>query len=446
MQSPELPRHIESERALLGGMMLNPTAIDVAMQILGETAEPFFLAEHGILYETMIGLYRTGKPVDLVTVSAALSEKDMKRVGAVYIAELTDAVPTSANADYYAGIVLDTWTRRRLIKACQRAVGDLYATNVPLGDIRDTLEVQVFKTAHSGPASKPEFIGALAVEEKKRLESVQRGETILGLRTGFKVLDDIMMPMRPADYIILAACTSVGKTTLACNIVNNVAKAGAGVLFFSMEMTKQAITNKLMGIEAGVDLVQSERTGYMSDFDRRNLDTAMKKIQDLNILIDDESGMTPTKLRTKARAAMAQNEIGLIVIDYLGRLSVKGLEHDLVASTTVISGEIKDMAKELNIPVLVLCQLNRKGAEEKPRLSHLRQSGSLEQDADIAILLSRCSNPQYVTAQVAKQRIGPTGETQMFFEKETQRFLDIDHRGDPVYPAEYQAELEEELY
>lgn len=431
-----LPVHLESERALLGAILLNKDAMDVAMEIIGDSAEPFFDHQNRLVYTAMVNIYRDGDPMDIVSISAALLPKFETKISFSYIAELVDAVATSANAAFYAEQIMDRHTRRALISAAKAAENALYDTSEPLVGIRAKLESEVFKGASAGPKSSPEHISGSVRSENQRLKEVVKTKMATGVKTGYYNLDRILLPMRPADYIILAATTSTGKTTLACNIMLNVARKGVGVQIFSMEMSKPAIANKLLSIESGVDLTFVERSSQFREGDVEKINEATDRLAGLPIFIDDECGMTPSRLRSKARSVVAKNSIGLIVVDYLGRMHVKGMQHDPVNAVSVISGEIKDMAKELNVPVLCLCQLSRKGAEGKPQLSHLRQSGSLEQDCDIAILLSRCVNPKYVNVEIAKQRTGPIGECRLYFERNSQNFLDCDDNGAPIYPGQ----------
>lgn len=430
--SKKPPTSHEAERSVLGAMILNPEAIEVSTGILGDLPDPFYFKNHRDIYAAIVALHRDGKPADFITLQAQLGEEVSDRIGAVYIAELTDAVPTSANADYYAKIVLDCHLRRRMIFDCERALAHLYDQSKPILEIRKELEAASFFGVSTRAGSKPEHISGLVKAEVGRLMAVGSGEIGRGIKTGLGNIDKIMLPMQPGNYIILAARTSVGKTTLACNVALNAAVEGVGVLIFSMEMTKLAITNKLIQIDSGVDMAQIEMDSRITEYQKRDIKVSAEKIEKLNIVIDEESGISPGQLRAKARAVCAKEDIGLIIVDYIGLMRIPKLETDLVTTLTIASADMKAMAKELNVPVLVLAQINRDAAEARPDLHNLRNCGSLEQDCDVAILLDRPNRkeyPNHVTAIIAKQRIGPCSDAALYFRRDEQKFYDADGNG-----------------
>lgn len=445
MAAKDLPSNVEAEAKVVGAMFdYDDDNLALVLTHLGESSEPFFNPQHGIWYDAMVKMYRNGDRIRPESVKLYMEHMKIweSSGGMTMMSHLMSEATISEYIETYSKMILDCHSRRCLIQACKRAGAALYDANVPLEDIRATLESNVFKTASSALSNKWESAEDLVDVEFSRIESISEGKKGEGIRTGFETIDSLMLAMKPADYILLAACPSVGKTTLAMNIARNVAKEGHGVLIMSMEMTKSAIMNKLLGMEADVDLVSAERNMYLSESDRKRLNEAKTTIKGMNMMVDDESGLTPSKLRTKIKACMTKNKVNLIVIDYIGRLHIPKAESETVAITR-ISAEIKDIAKDLNVPILCLSQLNRKGAEERPRMSHLRQSGALEQDADTIILLSRCSNPEYILADIVKQRTGPTGEAVMYFQKQTQRFYDTDSHGDPIIDySKYTSEQE----
>lgn len=439
MAENELPHCMETEQRVIACIYSwDDEAMPIALDFIGESSDCFYDHRHRAIYDALIQMHKAGdllRPESLIAHLEVVG-KLQSAGGEDYIMKSIHNATTSNYIETYSRSIHECHRRRLLIMACKSAQAKLYDRKVPLGNVMNDLESHVFRTVSSTKKSTPEKIGSLAKAELARIRKTIEQKDVSGIKTGFDVLDKIMMPMRPGDYILLAATTSTGKTTLACNIAMNVAHEGHGVMIFSMEMTKQAIANKLIGMEAGVDLVSAERNVKLPFGADSKMDDADARLDSLNIIIDDECGMTPTRLRTKARAIAAKEKIGLIVIDYLGRMHVAGMESDPTNTVSIISGEIKDMAKEMGIPVLCLCQLNRNGAEGKPELRHLRQSGSLEQDCDVAIILSRCKNPLYINADIAKQRTGPIGEAVLFFEKNTQRFMDTDDKGSPIYPEQ----------
>lgn len=439
MARPELPHCSELEQRVIACIYSwDDEALPIALNFIGESSECFYDHRHRTIYDAMIAMHKNGdliRPESLIA-HLELMNKLSDAGGESYINDSIVGATTSNYIETYAKTIHECHRRRQLILACRNAEQKLSDLHIPLQRTTDKLESEVFKSASINSKSKPEKISDLSKRERSRLQKTISGEMSGGIKTGFDVLDRILLPMRGGDYIILAATTSTGKTTLACNIAMNVAHQGHGVLIFSMEMTKLAIANKLLGMEAGVDLVSAERSQKLPFGAEKKIEDADAEMEKLNIIVDDECGITPTRLRTKARGMLAKEKIDLIVVDYLGRMHVAGMESDPTNTISIISGEIKDMAKELNVPVLCLCQVNRGGAEGKPELRHLRQSGSLEQDCDVAILLSRCANPLYINAEIAKQRTGPIGEAVLFFKKDTQRFLDTDHKGNPIWPEE----------
>lgn len=438
MPEKELPHCCETEQRVIACIYAwDDEALPLALTYIGEESDCFYDPKHRTIYDAMVAMYKNGEIIRPESLIAHLEMvgKIAAAGGEKYIMDSIQVATTSNYIETYSKSILECHRRRGLILACKAAQNRLYDMRAPIADIAHALESSVFKTACRASRDTTGFMSDLVTSEISRIKRMVNGEAITGIKTGFKSLDSILLPMRPADYIIIAATTSTGKTTLACNIAMNVAREGTGVLFFSMEMSRSAIINKLISIESDVDLVEVERNSWLTEDAERKINSAAGLMKKYNMLIDEEFGLTPTRLRTKARAHMAQNNFGLIVLDYLGRMHVKGMENDQTNSVSVISSEIKDMAKELGVPVLVLSQLSRAGAEGKPKLNHLRQSGSLEQDCDVAILLSRCKNEKYVCAEVAKQRTGPIGEATLFFKRDTQRFLDTNSYGDPIWPG-----------
>lgn len=302
----------------------------------------------------------------------------------------------------------------------------------PIDEIRTQIEDSIFNAFTSDAREKPESISGLASAEVKRLIEIDQHTHHAGVRTGIDTLDDVVLPLRAGNYMIIAARPSVGKTTIGCNIALNAAREGASVLFFSLEMTKVEMANKFVQIASGVNTAGIERSRGCMKTHQDHLLEAERELQHRKIHIDDKSMTTPGEMKSKAKLIRSKHGLDLVIIDYIQLMDVKGSESRNVAVSS-ISREIKAMAKDLGVPVIVLAQLSREG-DARPELKHLRESGSLEQDCDIAVLLWRNGdvNQRYITAIVAKQRSGPVGEACVFFDRERQLFLAVDHDGRPV--------------
>lgn len=439
MKYDKTPPHCaEVEARIVGAMFQDGEdgTIPIIHAILGDSSEVFWCEKCRIWYDTMIAMWKAGDIVRMDTVVAKMNQLGIyeKAGGFSQQGLLAREATIEPYFDTYCRMILDAHYRRSLIRICQQSETKLHNMNVPLVSVRRDLEAAAFHGAHTKAASKPESISVIAERQRERLAAISRKEIGRGIKTGLDNIDRLMLPMQPGDYVILAARTSVGKTTLGCNIALNAAAEGVGILFFSLEMTKDAIFDKFIQIDSGVDMSQIQREYFITDEQQKRIEASVERLEKMNIVIDEESGMTPTHMRSKARSVCAKNAIGLIVVDYIGMLQVPGM-NDLVAMTSTVSREIKAMAKELKVPVLALCQINRDGANVRPALNNLRQSGSLEQDCDIAILLHRPNDEdhsKYVTAIIAKQRVGPIGDAALIFNKPEQRFFDSDRSGEPV--------------
>lgn len=428
------PQNIEAERSALGAMLLNPDAIPIVLDAIGETPDAFYVESHGIIYGAIIDLYRDGDPVDMVTLHAALAERGKleKAGGSAYIGGLTDAVPTSANAPYYAGLVREQHVKRALITTCSRAAGALYNADANTPEVLAALESGIFAVARGKSNTKARHIHDSIPEIRTQLEARLDGEPMPGIRTGYRNLDDIQAPFGPGDYIILAARPSVGKTTLACNLALRVLRAGTPVLFLSLEMTREAIAKKMMSAASGVNIRDIERGRAIKAVEQAKLRRGAEELPRLPLYIDDSPEATSLQIRAKIRDAVKDYGCGLVVIDYLGRIIPPKAENQNVA-VSHISRDLKTAAREAEIPLVVLCQLSRQGAES-PRLNHLRDSGSLEQDADVVWLLSRSESggeDSVIVVDIAKQRTGPTCEVKLHFDKAAQQFHDFDPYGRP---------------
>jgi len=427
MADNEPPSNPEAEYAVLGALIEDPKdCMPLAVSVLGSDVNCFFIPNHRAIYATLLRMFSENIPISFESLFVYLSQINVeeRRVGGrQYVLSSICAATATSNVEHYSKMIIDCYRRRLFIAAIKKAEAVAYNKDLPLDDARQLVDDSISLVATGGDSEKTEHIAVLAEKERERLAALGRGEIGKGIKSGIDTIDALMMPMQPGNYVIIAASTSVGKTTLACNIALNAAEEGVGVLIFSMEMTKQAIINKLLCIKSTVNMFKVEYDGGAALEEKKKIEDALDEMKKMTILVDDESGLTPAKMRAKAKAAASRNKIGLIVVDYIQLMHVPKAESE-TAAVGSISKNIKAMAKEMGVPVIALSQLNRDGAKDKPELRHLRQSGSLEQDCDIAILLHREGevNAGDVTAYIAKQRIGPTGESKMNFRKSEQRF------------------------
>jgi replicative DNA helicase len=376
-----------------------------------------------------LNLYRDADPVDVVTISAADPKVDH-----YVLQHLVDSYGDSANGPYYARLVRGMWVKRRIGAICAKAASAAKEADATPEDILAALEAGVFGLSMR-PKSSAAHVREIIPEVRGQIDAIMAGGNVPGIKTGFRSLDDLLRPWGPGDYIILAATPSVGKTTLACNLAINAArKQEISTLILSLEMDKNSVTRKLIQICGGVDMQALERGKLKGAEAEMALARGYRELTDLPIAIDDQGGLTPLELRSRVRSSVASKGVGLIIVDYL-QLMQSPKSESRAAEVSVISREVKAAAKEARVPIVALSQLSRAGAEVQPRLNHLRESGSLEQDADVVILLSRTDQDGIVMADVAKQRTGPTGEVKLAFDKPTQRFRDVFQYREPTPPA-----------
>ncbi|MCL2371362.1 replicative DNA helicase [Candidatus Saccharibacteria bacterium] len=434
------PQNIDAEKSLLGATLLLEDNIALALEEV--TAEDFYVPAHGIIFQAMHNLYNTHQKIDLLTLKNALTRsKQLKEVGgASFLATLTQHVPTASHADAYAKIVADTAARRRMIQSATEIL------NMAFDDV-DTVDNLIDKGGHllysaAGRTSKADDIAWLPELLDQSFNQIERmyknKDSLTGLKTGFRDLDNKTAGLHGSDLVILAARPAMGKTTFATNLAYNVSTINKkGVLIFSLEMAKEQIVLRMIADAAGVDGF-SLRTGRLSEDDFLRVSEAMGEMAEANIGIIDSTGMNPTQMRTKARKAVHDNNVGMVVIDYLQLMegSAVGKMNGRVQEVSEISRELKKMARELNVPVIALSQLNRsvETRDSKiPMLADLRESGSIEQDADIVMFLHRESyynkdtERQNITDLViAKHRNGPVGSIELYFDPEHLRFMSLD--------------------
>lgn len=434
------PQNIEAEVSLLGSILIDEEVITSIADKL--TANDFYEKRHGTIYANMLKLFEQHKPVDLLTLSSSLKDAgELENIGgSSYLTELTNAVPTAAHGEHYADIVAEKAMRRKLIKASEDIVGLSFSDHTAsVQEILEEAEKRLFLVSQRSLKQDLISIEQILAEGFDRLDELHKNKGRLrGIRTGWRDLDNKTAGLQRSDLIILAARPAMGKTTLVGNLVQNVAQIEKQpVLFFSLEMSKDQLVDRMLAAESGVD-AWNIRTGNLTDEDFEKLGSAMGELSEAPIFIDDTPGITVLEMRTKARREAQKHPLGLIVIDYLQLMSSSrgGSDFNRVQEVSEISRGLKLIARELNVPVIALSQLSRSVESRNPQipqLSDLRESGSIEQDADIVAFLYREDyyNPetdrQHITDLIlAKHRNGPTGRIELYFHPEKLKFLSLD--------------------
>ena len=431
------PANPEAEQSVLGAILVRPEVLDRVVDLL--SPRDFYREAHARIYQAMVDLYNRHEPVDLVSVNALLKERgQLEGVGGpVFLATLSEQVGFAANADYYGRLVHDKAVLRRLLDCSQEIAGACLRPVEDVEEFLDWAENQVFQVAESKIRQGFLPIEGLVNQEIATLEAIwgRKDSAITGVASGFKDLDNYTAGFQPSDLVIIAARPSMGKTALALNIAFNAAyKAQKPVAFFSLEMSREQLVRRLLSSEGEVDASQIRRAAFLTTHEWARLQEAAGKLIDCPISIDDSPAATVLEVRAKCRRLRAEGKLGLVFIDYLqlmkGRYDAASREQEI----SEISRSLKALAKELNVPVVALYQLSRKPEErekKRPQLSDLRESGAIEQDADVVIFIYRDEfyredSPEKGTAEIhiAKQRNGPTGKIKLAFRKEFTRFDD----------------------
>lgn len=436
------PQNLEAEASLLGAVLIDSDAIVKIADIVNP--EDFYDEKHRRIYEAILQLYEKHNPIDVLTLSDQLKGTGLLDVvgGAAYLTELTNFVPTAAHVEQYASIVAQKALRRRLIKASQDIVTLGYDENRNLQDLIEDAESRLFTVSQQHVKQDVTSLEEVLSQSFERLDELHKDKgKIRGVPTGFKDLDAVLAGLQPSDLFILAARPSMGKTALSLNLAHNVAvKADQAVLVFSLEMSKEQLVDRMLAMESGVD-AWALRTGNLNDDDFEKIGHAMGTLSEAKIYIDDTPGITVSELRTKARREAHMRPLGLIVVDYLQLMSGGhrfGGDGNRVQEISEISRGLKGIARELNVPLVALSQLSRSvesRSPQIPQLADLRESGSIEQDADVVAFIYREDyyNPDTERRNITdifikKHRNGPTGAVELFFDKEKQRFRSLDTR------------------
>lgn len=433
------PQNVEAEASLIGSLLIDKDAIIKVADIVG--LDDFYVTKNSQIFESILGLFEHREPIDVVTLADSLEKKGYLESigGASYLTELVNSVPSSAHVAQYAHIVADKATLRRLIEAASSINSMAYGEGGALDSVLDEAEQALFAVSQKHLKQNFTPIQEVLTSSFERLDTLHKDKNALrGVPTGYRELDNLLAGLQNSDLIILAARPSMGKTSFALNIAQHVAtKEGIPVGIFSLEMSKEQLIDRLLSSEAGIDSWKL-RTGNLEDSDFEKINKAMGTLSESPIYIDDSAMANVMEMRTKARRLQSENDLGLIVIDYLQLMSGRSTGGDnRVQEISEISRGLKGLARELNVPVIALSQLSRSvemRSPKIPQLSDLRESGSIEQDADVVMFIYRedyyekeSERKGMADLLIKKHRNGPTGEVELFFQPEQMLFKSVDH-------------------
>ena len=437
------PQNIEAEQSVLGGILLDNQGLNPVLEVI--TSRDFYSEAHRRIFEAMINLSDRGEPVDLITLSSILKDRTQldKAGGAAYLAGLVDNVPSAANIVHYAKIVKEKAILRGLINTATEILGKTYAPGADVDTVLDEAEQAIFEISEKKirPAFFP--IKDIVKDSFRTIEELYaRKELITGVPTGFEKVDDLTSGLQNADLIIIAGRPSMGKTAFALNIAQYVGIHRAlPVCLFSLEMAKEQIAMRMLAATAKVDS-QRIRKGFLGETDWPKLTTAAGILSEAPIFIDDTAAITVLEMKAKARRLKAEHGLGLVIIDYLQLMRSSAAKDSREQEISEISRSLKALAKELSVPVIALSQLNRKVEDRtnrRPQMADLRESGAIEQDADVIAFIYRDEvynkaedNPEKGMAEViiAKQRNGPIGTVKLAFLEKFTSFENLARRGD----------------
>lgn len=419
-----LPHSVEAEQSVIGSMIMDRDAIMTASEVI--TSEDFYQHQYGVLFDSMLELYNEGKPVDLVTLQERLREKDVPpEISSLeFVRDLLDAVPTSANVRHYAVIVQEKSMLRKLIKVNEEIANTCYLAKERTEDILEDTEKKIFELLQYRSSGDYVPIKEVVLNALDKIERASKNKgTVTGLATGFVDLDYKMSGFQPSDLILIAARPSMGKTAFVLNIAQHMAfKEGQTVAIFSLEMSKEQLVNRLFSLESKVDS-QALRTGNLTDEDWAKLIEGAAVVGKSNLIIDDTPGISISELRSKCRKFKLEHNLGIIIIDYLQLMSGGRRAESRQQEISEISRSLKAIARELNVPVVALSQLSRaveQRPDHRPMLSDLRESGAIEQDADVVMFLYRddyynkdTDKKNIAEVIIAKQRNGPIGTIEL---------------------------------
>ncbi len=434
MNNPRIPPHsFDAEKSVLGAILISKEGITKVAEFL--RPEHFYDPAHQSIFQALLELYERREPLDVVTLTEQLkkSRKLSAVGGSSILAELTDSVPTASHIEHYGRIVKDSWIKRQLIDLAAAANELAFREERPTGEILDEVEQKIFSLSQQ--ENRRGFISvkdALA-ESFDRLDELQRAQTGLrGVSTGFKDLDSALAGMQPSNLLILAARPGIGKTTLALNISQHAAVVNkVPVGYFALEMSQEEMVDRMLIAQADIDAWKF-KTGRFSEDDFNRLSEAFGILAEAPMFIDDTPALSVMQMRTKARRLKAEHNVGLLIVDYLQLARSRNLENR-VQEVSEISQGLKNLARELKVPILALSQLSRAvehRGHSRPQLADLRESGAIEQDADVVIFLYRENEDdrENVTLDIQKHRNGPLRKLNLFFKGDRIRFFSADRK------------------
>lgn len=433
-----MPHSVEAEQSVVGAMLMDKDAILAASEII--CGDDFYQNAYGVIFDSMVELFNEGKPVDLITLQERLKEKEVPpEISSLeFVRDLVAAVPTSANVRYYAQIVSDKAVMRKLIKMNDELSNICYAGNEPLESVLEKTEKSVFQLLQNRNAGEYVPIRQVVMNALEKVEKASKSKgTVTGIPTGFIDLDYKLSGLQPSDLVLVAARPSMGKTAFVLNIAQYIAfKKDKCTAIFSLEMSKEQLVNRLFSLESQVD-AQALRTGNMKDSDWEKLIEAAGIIGQSNLIIDDTPSISISELRSKCRKYKMEHGLDLIIIDYLQLMSgsVGGRSESRQQEISDISRSLKALARELNVPVIALSQLSRaveQRPDKRPMLSDLRESGAIEQDADVVMFIYRdeyynkdSEYKKQAEIIIAKQRNGPVGTVHLAWLGEYTKFANL---------------------
>ncbi|MBC8204567.1 replicative DNA helicase [bacterium] len=449
------PQAVEVEQAILGAMMLDASAFGRAVEHLDE--DSFYRPAHKMIFQAMIKLFTNNEPVDVVTVAEVLRNgKQLEDIGGeYYLAELVDGVSSPASVEYYANIMKDKSVLRRLISSSTDIIDECYRAQTSAGELLDRAQESLFEITSGRQARGFRSMEPVIHDTFEMLEEFHRRKGVVtGLATGFNELDELSSGFQKSEFIVIAARPSMGKTALALNIAHHIARESRlPVAFFSLEMNAQMLAYRMLCAHTRIDS-HKVRTGRLKDTDWSRLSIAAGELAELPMYIDDSANLSVLELRARSRRLAMEKGIGAVFLDYLQIMTPPPEAESQQQAVAAISRSLKSLAKELNVPVVAMSQLSRavetRGGDKKPQLADLRDSGAIEQDADMVMFIWRPA--QYKAASddipeeerrkaeliVAKQRNGPTGVVDLIFNREYAGFENLTtfQAAEPVSPAE----------
>ncbi|MEG1459220.1 MAG: replicative DNA helicase [Acetivibrio sp.] len=432
-----LPHSPEAEQSVIGSMIMDRDAVTSASEIL--VGEDFYQHQYGVLFDAMLELYGEGKPVDLVTLQNKLKEKEVppELCSVEFIRDLVAVVPTSANAKYYANIVKEKAVLRRLIKVSEGIANACYLNKEPLDIILEDTEKKIFDVVQNKSTEEFMSIKEVVLHSLESIEAAAKNKgSVTGIATGFYDLDYKTAGMQPSDLVLIAARPSMGKTAFVLNIAEYAAvKNDIPTAIFSLEMSKEQLAKRILAMNSKVDS-QGIRSGELKDEDWIKLVESVKTVGNSKLMIDDTPGITVAELRSKCRKMKLEHGLGMVIIDYLQLMSGGKKIESRQQEVSDISRSLKGLAREINAPIIALSQLSRaveQRPDKRPMLSDLRESGAIEQDADVVMFIYRddyynhdTEEPGVAEIIIGKQRNGPTGTVKLGWQAQFTKFVNLE--------------------